>query len=384
MMNNKEFDDIRPYTDEEIPAAMQRIANSGSFPLLASYVYPGEDLDEVRHKIMSYKDIHSFQTETMRIVNEQVIAHSIDEFTCSGIERLLPENSYLYVSNHRDIMLDASLLQYYLFTQGFDTTEITFGANLMQGQLVIDIGKCNKMFRVERPSGSIRDFYTKSIHLSRYIRHTVTERRQSVWIAQRNGRTKDGMDRTDQGIIKMFCMSMPDDKIRAISELSVAPVAVSYEWEPCDVLKALELYESQFTKYTKKPGEDLNSILTGILQPKGRVHFEFCEPLAEAELLAFKDMTSNDYHKAVARLIDSRIVSAYKLFPNNYIAYDLRYGSSQFANMYTSAQKDSFIERLNTLDRYDTCDIDKLKDIFLGIYSNPIINKVSLNEQADS
>ncbi len=379
-MNDKEFDDIRPYTDDEIPAAMQRIANSGTFPLLASYVYPDENIDEVRRKIMSYKDIRSFQTETMRIVNEQVIARSIEEFTCSGIEHLSPERRYLYVSNHRDIMLDASLLQYYLFTQGFDTTEITFGANLMHGQLVIDIGKCNKMFRVERPNGSIRDFYSKSIHLSRYIRHAVTEKRQSVWIAQRNGRTKDGMDRTDQGIIKMFCMSMSDDKIRAISELSIAPVAVSYEWEPCDILKALELYESQFTKYTKKPGEDLNSILTGILQPKGRVHFEFCEPLAETELFGFEGMTSNDYHKAVARLVDSRIVNAYKLFPNNYIAYDLRYGCSQFANMYTLAQKNRFIERLNTLDRYDTCDIDKLKDIFLGIYSNPIINKISLNE----
>ena len=379
-MNDKEFDDIRPYTDDEIPAAMQRIANSGTFPLLASYVYPDENIDEVRRKIMSYKDIRSFQTETMRIVNEQVIARSIEEFTCSGIEHLSPERRYLYVSNHRDIMLDASLLQYYLFTQDFDTTEITFGANLMHGQLVIDIGKCNKMFRVERPNGSIRDFYSKSIHLSRYIRHAVTEKRQSVWIAQRNGRTKDGMDRTDQGIIKMFCMSMSDDKIRAISELSIAPVAVSYEWEPCDILKALELYESQFTKYTKKPGEDLNSILTGILQPKGRVHFEFCEPLAETELFGFEGMTSNDYHKAVARLVDSRIVNAYKLFPNNYIAYDLRYGCSQFANMYTLAQKNRFIERLNTLDRYDTCDIDKLKDIFLGIYSNPIINKISLNE----
>ena len=379
-MNDKEFDDIRPYTDDEIPAAMQRIANSGTFPLLESYVYPDENIEEVRRKIMSYKDIRSFQTETMRIVNEQVIARSIEEFTCSGIEHLSPERRYLYVSNHRDIMLDASLLQYYLFTQGFDTTEITFGANLMHGQLVIDIGKCNKMFRVERPNGSIRDFYSKSIHLSRYIRHAVTEKRQSVWIAQRNGRTKDGMDRTDQGIIKMFCMSMSDDKIRAISELSIAPVAVSYEWEPCDILKALELYESQFTKYTKKPGEDLNSILTGILQPKGRVHFEFCEPLAETELFGFEGMTSNDYHKAVARLVDSRIVNAYKLFPNNYIAYDLRYGCSQFANMYTLAQKNRFIERLNTLDRYDTCDIDKLKDIFLGIYSNPIINKISLNE----
>jgi hypothetical protein len=148
MIKESKFDDIRPYYDEEIPAAMQRIASSTSFPLLASYVYPEESVEKVRQRIVGYTNIHDFQTETMRRVNEQVIARSITEFTCDGISRLSPHDSYLYVSNHRDIMLDSSLLQYFLVTQGFDTTEITFGANLMQGQLVIDIGKSNKMFKI--------------------------------------------------------------------------------------------------------------------------------------------------------------------------------------------------------------------------------------------
>ena len=379
-----EFDDIRPYYDSEIPAAMHRIAVSESFPLLASYVYPGHPLEEVRQRIASYPNIKSFQHETMSLVNEQIVQRSIASFSCVGLDRLSPSAQYLYVSNHRDIMLDASLLEYWLDKNGFDTTEITFGANLMVNQLVVDIGKSNKMFRVDRPGGNIRDFYGKSRHLSRYIRHAITEKKQSVWIAQRNGRTKNGMDLTDQGIIKMFCMSEPMDKIRAIADLHVVPVAVSYEWEPCDVLKTLELYESQFTKYTKKPGEDLNSILTGITQHKGRVHFEICEPITEAELRAYHEMTNHDYHRAVAHLIDQRIVSAYRLFPNNYIAYDLRYGSSRFSDRYTQEEKDLFVGRLSGLTRYDTCDVEQLTDIFLGIYSNPIVNKDKQNDRTDS
>ena len=371
-MKESEFDDIRPYNAEEFLEAMQRIAASTSFPLLASYVYPDEPLEEVRQRIANYKNVHDFQSQTMFRVNERVIEESISKFTCSGIERLSRDKSYLYVSNHRDIMLDASLLQYFLLTQDFDTTEITFGANLMSSQLVVDIGKCNKMFKVERPGGSIKDFYRSSLHLSDYIRYAILEKKQSVWIAQRNGRTKDGVDATDQGIIKMFCMSRPDDKIQALSELNIVPVAVSYEWESCDILKALELYQSQYAKYIKKPGEDLNSILTGILQRKGRVHFELCEPITEEELLQYDHLTNNEYHKAVAQLIDSRINPAYHLWPNNYIAHDLRYGSKAFQSFYTNEEREAFLRRLNQLDKYDDCDLDQLKDIFLSIYSNPV------------
>ena len=374
-IRESKFDDIRPYYEEEIPEAMRRIAKSNAFPLLATYVYPDEPVEQVRQRIAGYRTIHDFQMEAMRMVNQRIIAQSITEFCCSGIERLRPDESYLYVSNHRDIMLDSSLLQYYLVTQGFDTTEITFGANLMMNQLLIDIGKSNKMFRVERPGGSIKEFYQASMHLSEYIRHTITEKHQSVWIAQRNGRTKDGVDATDQGIVKMFCMSEPKDKIKALGDLHIVPVAVSYEWETCDILKALELYQGQFAKYVKKPGEDLNSILTGILQHKGRVHFELCEPITEEELALYDDLTSNEYHKAVAQLIDSRIRPAYRLYPNNYVAHDLRYGSTRFSGFYTQEERDAFVSRLGRLDRYDTCDLDQLRDIFLGIYANPVENR---------
>ena len=375
MEKNPQFDDIRPYYEEEIPAAMQRIATSDVFPLLASFVYPGESIEKIRERVCAFTTTKEFQHDTMRRVNEQVIARSTTGATISGLDRLAPDKNYLFVSNHRDIMLDASLLQYFFVINGFETTEITFGANLMMNPVVIDVGKSNKMFRVERPGGDLKEFYRKSLHLSEYIRYTIKEKKQSVWIAQRNGRTKNGIDATDQGIIKMFCMSEPHNKIKALADLHIAPVAISYEWEPCDILKALELYESQYTRYTKKPGEDLNSILTGIMQQKGRVHIELCQPISVAELSAFENQTNNEYHKSVAKLIDRRINTNYRLYPNNYIAHDLLYGNTKYHDMYTDEQYETFQKRLSKLDKYDTCDIDRLKEIFVGIYSNPVDNR---------
>ena len=375
-----DFEDIRPYTDEEIPSAMSRIANSQMLPLLASYVCPEKPLDEVRQMLLSFKTIKDFQHGIMYHVNEQIIANSITSFSYGGAEHIQKDRPYLLVSNHRDIMLDASLLQNLLVDLGMETSQITFGANLMMNPLVVDIGKSNKMFRVERPGGSIKDFYKSSLHLSEYIRHVIRDEQESVWIAQRNGRTKDGNDQTDQGIIKMFCMSRQEDKIAALSELNILPIAVSYEWESCDILKAIELYESQKVKYIKKPGEDLNSILTGILQPKGRVHFEFCPMLTVEELTAFNECTNNEYHKQVAHLIDERIHRAYRLWPNNYIAHDMLYGQQRFRDRYTEDDRQAFENHLSKLDHYDS-DLEVLKDLLLGLYANPVENKAKVNSE---
>jgi hypothetical protein len=230
------------------------------------------------------------------------------------------------------------------------------------------------MFRVERPGGSVKEFYKASLHLSDYIRTAITEKRQSVWIAQRNGRTKDGIDRTDQGIIKMFGMSRTDDKVKSLAQLNIVPVAVSYEWESCDILKTIELYERRQGPYIKKPGEDLNSILTGITQPKGRVHIEFCKPITEDELRQLGECTSCEFHKNVAELID--ICTAYRLTPNNYIAHDMLYGTSEYADMYSQEQKAEFIAYMKQLEKYEMdCDVEALVNIFLGIYSNPVDSK---------
>jgi phosphoglucomutase len=365
------FDDIRPYYEEEIPAAMQRIAAHESFPKLAQFVFPNQEVEKVRKMVAAIRTIEDFQHQVMNVFNHEVIRRSIQTFTFDGLNRIEHNKAYLYVSNHRDIVLDSSLLQTILHENHFDTTEITFGANLMQGQLIVDIGKSNKMFRVER-GGNMKDFYMSSLHLSEYIRHVITEQHESVWIAQRNGRTKNGIDATDQGIIKMFCLSCQDDKIGALDELHIVPVSVSYEWESCDILKALELYESRNAKYIKKPGEDLNSILTGIVQQKGRVNITFCEPITRNDLQQFNSCTNNEYHKRVANLLDERIVKAYQLTPNNYIAHDLRYGQRTFSNHYTQEEKDAFLQYMEKLNEFEISEPDVLKDIFLGIYANPV------------
>jgi len=374
MVRNQKFDDIRPYYDDEIPAAMKRIAASDTFPLLASYAFPDRKVEEVRAMVEGLRTVDEFQTKVMWFVNEQIVKRSMTSYTVSGIEALDPSGQYLFVSNHRDIMLDASVLQNILHAHGFETSEITFGANLMCTPLVIDIGRSNKMFRVER-GGNMKEFYQSSVHLSEYIRHVITEKHQSVWIAQRNGRTKDGNDATDQGIVKMFGISKRDDKIKALSELHIVPLSISYEWETCDYMKALELYQSRYEKYVKKQGEDLSSILSGITSFKGNVHLSFCPMITEDDLRQFDSLTSIEYNREVARLMDERIFLGYKLTPNNFIAHDIRFGKHEFLGAkYSEEQKERFVFHMSKLDKYDVEEPEILRDIFLGIYSNPVDN----------
>jgi len=369
MQNN--FDDIRPYNQSEIPSAMQRIAENEHFEALSKYIFPDRDIEDVRTMVRNIRTTDEFQIKVMYFVNQQIVRRSMTELTIDGLDQLNQQTNYLFVSNHRDIMLDSSLLQYLLNRNGFSTTEITFGSNLMSSQLVIDIGKANKMFKVIR-SSNIREFLKNSLHLSEYIRNTITEKGESIWIAQRNGRTKNGFDATDQGIIKMFCMSKSSDLIQAIDELNIAPLAISYQIESCDILKTRELYLSQNSeKYVKQPCEDFNSILTGIQQPKGYVHLSFCKPLTSKEL-EFGHKIPNEFYKNVATLIDERIYRHYKLFNNNYIAHDLRSGKDTFSACYTKEEKEAFVARCRYMLEQIEGDKDTLTSIFLGIYANPV------------
>jgi Acyltransferase. len=367
------FDDIRPYNPEEIPAAMQRIADSEHFGLLSQYIFPKKKTEEMREMVRNIRTTEEFQAKVMYFVNQQFVARSMKKLTYSGIERLDPKKNYLFVSNHRDIMLDSSLLQYILHINGFRTSEITFGSNLMNPQLVVDIGRANKMFKVIR-SSNIRDFLKNSMHLSEYIRYTITEKGESIWIAQRNGRTKDGFDATDQGIIKMFCMSKTSNLTESINELNIVPLAISYQIEPCDYLKTRELYLSRSgEKYVKQPGEDLKSILTGITQQKGNVHISFCEPLTKEEL-EFEHKTPNEFHKNVATLIDKRIYKNYKLFNNNYIAYDVLTGEDIYTKHYTKKERKTFVAHCDNMLKEVEGNKIVLMTILLGIYAFPVDN----------
>lgn len=376
------FAGIRPFYDEEVPAAIERLVSYPAFTMVSKYLFPEKSVDDVAGMLRGIRTIPDYQVGFMQPTVESVLGKTVESFTLSGLESLDPSQKYLYLSNHRDIALDATFLTYFIYQYGFSTPEISFGANLMEDNFVVDFGRLNKMFRVERPStlASPRDLLATSQKLSDYIRFTLLEKKESVWIAQRNGRTKDGNDTTDQGIIKMFAMSHPQDKIDALSDLNIVPVAISYEWEPCDILKTLELYESESHTYVKKPGEDLNSILTGIVQQKGRVHMAFCDPVTRNDLLEFDSLVKSRYNHEVAGLVDRRIHAAYKLWPNNFIAHDLRFGRSRFSDRYTEGQKQAFVKKLKGLDKYEAYDTDMLKDIFLSIYSNPVDNALQVSK----
>ena len=366
------FDDIRPFTDAEIPAAMQRIVSDKYFVLVCQFLFPETPVQEIAALLGSCRTVEDFQKRFMYKAIYSVVNKTTAGLSVSGMERLDPSKRYLFVSNHRDIMLDAAFLQVLLFDAGLKTTEITFGANLMQGQMVLDVGKSNKMFRIERPTtvSSARDFLKKSQYVSEYIRYAICEKGESVWIAQRNGRTKDGLDATDQGIIKMFGLSGGEDHVEALAQLNIVPLSISYEWEPCDELKALELYaKASGQPYIKKPGEDFNSILSGIVQPKGRVHLSVCEPIAREELEALRELPTGLFNREVAALLDRRILGAYRLYPNNYIAADLLSGKREHS--YSDQERDAFVAHIEEIIAKDYP--QELRSILLHIYANPVI-----------
>ena len=366
------FDDIRPYVDAEIPAAMQRIVADKYFPLVCDYLFPGRPVQGLAALLGSCRTVTDFQVKVMHDAIMAIADKTTSGLTVEGMERLDPTKEYLFVSNHRDIMMDAAFFDVLLYDAGRKTCEITFGANLMHGQMVLDVGRSTKMFRVERPTtvSSPRDFLIKSKYLSEYIRYTITQKKESVWIAQRNGRTKDGMDATDQGIVKMFGLSGTSDRVHSMAELNICPLSISYEWEPCDVLKALELYaRSSGQPYIKKPGEDFNSILTGIQQQKGRVHIEVCKPLSEEEMEPLRHLPAAAFNREVASLIDSRILPAYRLYPNAYIAADILSVKRSYG--YTPSEYKAFQEYLAPLKDYP----EELRDILLHIYANPLLRR---------
>lgn len=368
------FDDIRPYRAEEIPAAMQRIANSELIPNIVGYLMPDTPVEEFRDRLRNIHNAEELQVNIIKEITEILIKKTTSGFEGTGLDNINEKKPYLFVSNHRDIILDALFLQYMLNLNGHDTCQVTFGSNLMSHPFMVDFGRSNKMFRTER-GGTPREFFRSLMLLSQYIRHVITEEHESVWIAQRNGRTKDGSDITDPSVIKMFGISSNDDPICSLSALNIVPVSVSYEWESCDKLKTLEIYQTQKNgTYEKKPNEDLNSILTGITQQKGQVRLHFCPTVTEEDLKKLDNDAPELFFKRVANLIDQRIYTNYSLFPNNYIAHDLRSGTETYAQHYTDEEKARFLQYMTWIEQYSEKDQDTLKSIFLGIYANPIDN----------
>lgn len=371
------WDDIRPFRDDEIPDAMHRIAEDKDFPKVIEYLYGPDCIEEKIKEFSAYKSVYEFQSKFMSEAIKTIARKTTTGFTFDGFKNLEKGKGYLFVSNHRDILLDAALLQIALYDEGLDCSEITFGDNLMQPGIVTDLGKSNRMFKVIR-RGTSKDFFKTSLHLSSYIRYVLTERNTSVWIAQRNGRTKDGDDKTSQTVLKMFSLSGDRNIGTNFSALNIVPMAISYEWETCITQKVRELYLSQEHPYIKEKGEDFRSIMEGILSPKGKVHIQICEPISAEELLAAGSLDRNEALSYIASVIDNRIYNGYKLFNTNYIAYDMLYNTFRFTDKYTKEEYKHFADVMHaTLSRWKES-ILPLMNLYLKVYSNPVVNKLSL------
>ena len=384
MMENTQsfFDDIRAYHDEEIPAVVEKIASDPLLIPAAQFVFPNLDIEQVRTLISSCRTTDDIQRKIMYPAIGGIIHRTMRRFTTSGCEFLSDKNSWLYISNHRDITLDAMLMQYALFENNLPTTDISLGDNLLRTPLVFELCKANYMIKVIRKDDvSMREFLENSKHLSEYIRYRINEAHRSVWIAQRNGRTKDGVDMTEPGIIKMFGLSGGCDFVESFDQLHIAPVAISYQYEPCDVFKAVELCRRATGQpYHKAENEDFLSILTGIKAYKGDANMTFCEPIRRDELEQIAQLPRAEQSKALAEVIDCRITAGYKLFDTNYIAYDIKHGTRRFAKYYSKVaeqQFDIYLVRSNAQFEVMGVNKDAAREILLGIYANPVEAKLN-------
>lgn len=377
-MSDEEFANISPYTDEEAVAALKRLSHHPMLPFISKYLFPKERVNLLAKALRKVTSIDDFQQTVMSKVVSAVVDSTSAGFTYDGIENIKGDRKFLAISNHRDIILDPALTQWTFFNEGLPMTQICVGSNLLSSRTFEDLLRSNRMIKVIRGI-SARELYLSSQHLSRYIRHTITSGTASVWIAQREGRTKNGLDVSEQGILKMFDLSGTGGFKSNFQELNMIPMSISYEYEPCDARKARELLIKRETgSYTKKPDEDMHSILTGIRQWKGGIHLSIGKPITELEIIRASWHEKNDRYQAIRRTIDRRIIEGYKLWKTNYMGYDLMTGTDRFAEMYTPEDLKKFKayteHKLGKLER--RLDRDALRVIFWHIYGNPVLAKI--------
>ena len=379
-MDLSEYNDIAPFTDEEASAALARLANHPNTPWISKFIFPDQPETLLADTLRQIHTVDEFQRVIMWKAVEWVLANTATSFTYDGIEILknLP-GKFLAMSNHRDIILDPAIVQIVLMRNKIAETQICVGDNLLKQKAVELLIRSNRMIKVIRGI-SARELYLSSQLLSRYIRETITSGTCSVWIAQRQGRTKDGLDVTEQGLLKMVDMSGTKDFVQNFMELSIVPLSISYEYEPCDILKARELLISRTQKYVKGENEDLESIMLGIKQPKGNIHLHISDPLTEEEIREAAECDKNDRYQKIRHAVDRRIISGYKLWKTNYMAYDIVNGGAHYADQYTAEELEAFKGYIEgQLQRVEPeLDRDALRDILLHIYSNPVLSKEQL------
>ena len=379
-MDLSEFMDIAPFNDEEASAALTRLSNHPNTKWISKKIFPNEPETLLGDVLRSIHTVDEFQHVVMSKAIQWVIDSSVNEFTYEGLENLTSiEGKYLAMSNHRDIILDPAFLQLILIKNNLPETQICVGDNLLKHKSVELLIRSNRMIKVIRGI-SARELYLSSQLLSKYIREVITSGTSSVWIAQRQGRTKDGLDTTEQGLLKMFDMSGGEDFVKNFRELNIIPISISYQYDSCDILKARELLISRTQKYVKGETEDLQSIIQGIVQKKGNVHIKFMRPLSEAEIHEASLCDKNDRYQYLRHILDRRIIEGYKLWNTNYMAYDIVNGGSKYASEYTAEDMTAFKAYIETLlgQVEPELDRDELRDILLHIYSNPVLSKENL------
>lgn len=377
---NNEFDEIRPYHDEELPQIYEELIADPAFREAVAVVMPGVPLEALAQKMRACKTKLEFQKTfcyglLWKLAKETTKGLTLDHTSLPDGQR-----AYTYMSNHRDIILDSGFLSVLLVDRGMNTVEIAIGDNLLIYPWIKKFVRINKSFIVQRAL-TMRQMLESSARMSRYMHYTIMEKNQSIWIAQREGRAKDSDDRTQDSVLKMLAMGGEGDIIDRLMEMNIAPLAISYEYDPCDFLKAKEFQQKRDdAAYKKSTADDLLNMKTGLFGFKGRVHFQTASCINDELAKLDRTLPKQELFARVSALIDRRIHANYRLYPGNYVALDLMEGSTTRADHYTAEEKQQFIAYLNRqLDRIELPqkDLPFLRGKLLQMYANPLKNHLA-------
>ena len=377
----EQFDPIRPFEPDELPDVFDRLLQNEQFSSVLAYLYPDVPKEALAEKMHACKDNLDFQKTFCYGFLVQLLAR-LSKGCDIDIASLDTDSRYTFISNHRDIVLDSALLDKLLIDAGFNTTcEIAIGDNLLKLPWVKDLVRVNKSFIVERAL-SMREMLMASKRLSEYMHFVIAEKNDNIWIAQREGRAKDSNDRTQEAILKMMVMGGEGSIIDRLKQLHLVPLAISYEYDPCDYLKAAELQARRDNPcWQKGPMDDVTSMQTGIMGYKGYIHYQ-CADCIDSYLDTIPaDTPKTDLFRLIADHIDRQIFAGYRLYPNNYVALDLLHGDSAHADHYTAEDKAQFEAYLKgQLDKIEMEGKDDayLREQMLKMYANPAINQMGL------
>lgn len=377
----KPFNAIRPFEPEELPEVFERLLGNAQFAQVVAYVFKDVPFDMLAQKMRACKTNLEFQVAFCYPFIKGLLQKA--SLGCDmNVDAIDMEKRYTFVSNHRDIVLDSALLDVLLVDAGCKTTcEIAIGDNLLSLPWVKDLVRINKSFIVER-SVSLRQMLLSSKRLSDYMHLVIAQKHDNVWIAQREGRAKDSNDRTQESIIKMMVMGGEGSLVERLKGLHIVPLAISYEYDPCDFLKAQEFQlKRDIADWKKGPMDDVVSMQTGIMGYKGHIHYD-AAPCIDAWLDTLDpDMPKADFFKAVATHIDEEVFRRYRLYPSNYVALDELEGTTAHADRYTAEQKaqfDGYIAQQMAKIQLPDKDEAFLRERLLTMYANPARNQEQL------